>query len=303
MINGKNIRVFLADGSIAGIVYAEIVNWTGEIILFPRSKLSEFNKQEYEKSGIYFLINDDLKQVYIGETDNISRRLFEHERTKDFWDRVCIVVSKDQNLTKSHIRYLENKLLSLAKDNEIYTLENGNNGSLTIMQLPRADVADMEYFLSQIEMILPVLGLNFLKTGKMSRANVIKNMSKNDQSDVIGEFQLNAKGLTAFAQEINGEFIVLKGSQVSTTITESGKTNSYLLNLRPTLLDKGIIDSETYTFMEDYKFNSPSAAAAIISGRFANGRTMWKLKSDLSKTYADWQNEREEKILPLIESN
>lgn len=294
MIQGKNIRIFLADGSINGVMDAEIINWTGQVVVFPRGKLAELNKQEYERSGIYFLINEDLRQVYIGETDNVARRLLEHERSKDFWDKVCIVTSKDQNLTKSHIRYLENRLIALAKNNETYTLINGNNGSSTIMQLPRPDMADMEYFLSQVEMILPVLGLDFLKTGKVSHEVLIQNAKKQSQDNNATEFILSTKGINAYAQDIDGEFIVLKGSKISADLTESGqKNNTYLQNLRPSLLEKGIIDSQTYVFVEDYKFNSPSAAAAIISGGFANGRTMWKLKNNPTKTYADWQNEQE----------
>lgn len=295
MIHGKNIRIFLEDGTIDGVLSAEIINWTGKVSVFPRGKLSELDKTDYEKSGVYFLLNKDLKQVYIGETDNVARRLFEHERSKDFWDHVCIVTSKDQNLTKSHIRYLENRLISLAKNNEIYTLENGNNGSQTIMQLPKPDMADMEYFLSQIEMILPVLGLDFLKTGKVSSEALIKTNLLYAQDNSVTDFCLFTKGIKAYAQEINGDFFVLKGSQVSPNLTESGqKNNTYIQNLRPTLLDKGIINPETYLFMEDYKFSSPTAAAVIVYGGFANGRTMWKLKDNPNKSYADWQDEKQE---------
>lgn len=295
MMQGKNIRIFLADGSINGVVHAEIINWTGQIVVFPRGKLVELNKQEYEKSGIYFLFNEDERKVYIGETDNVARRLLEHERSKDFWDKVCIVTSKDQNLTKSHIRYLENRLIALAKNNETYALINGNSGSSTIMQLPRPDMADMEYFLSQVEMILPVLGLDFLKTGRVFHEILAQNATSQSQNSGVTEFILSTKGVNAYAQEIGGDFVVLKGSKISEDLTESGqKNNTYLLNLRPSLLEQGIINPESYIFMADYKFNSPSAAAAVISGGFANGRTMWKLKSNPSKTYADWQNEQED---------
>lgn len=295
MMQGKNIRIFLADGSINGVVHAEIINWTGQIVVFPRGKLAEINRQEYEKSGIYFLINEDLRQVYIGETDNVSRRLLEHERSKDFWDKVCVVTSKDQNLTKSHIRYLENRLIALAKNNETYSLFNGNSGSSTIMQLPRPDMADMEYFLSQVEMVLPVLGLDFLKSGKIYYENLVRNTPNQEKIEDIPEFILSTKGITAYAQEIDGKFIVLEGSQISSELTESGqKNNTYLQNLRPRLLESGIINPETHVFVEKYNFNSPSAAAAVISGGFANGRTMWKLKNNPNKTYADWQSEQED---------
>lgn len=295
MIQGKNIRIFLADGSINGVVHAEIINWTGQIVVFPRGKLVELNKQEYEKSGIYFLFNEDERKVYIGETDNVSRRLPEHVRKKEFWDRVCIITSKDFNLTKSHIRYLENKLIALVQNNENYTLDNQNNGSRAIENLSRPDMADMEYFLKNVELIFSTLGLDFLKTGKISKDDFIHDFSISSDEKNVTDFVLSTKGLQAFAQDVDGRFIVLKGSQISPYISESSqKDNTYILNLRPNLLAKGIVNPETFTFMESYIFNSPSAAAAVISGRGANGRTMWKLKSNPSKTYADWQNEQED---------
>ena len=48
-------------------------------------------------------------QVYIGETDDAAPRLALHNRPEDkggkgFWERVCVVTSKDANLTKGHIK-------------------------------------------------------------------------------------------------------------------------------------------------------------------------------------------------------
>lgn len=303
MIRARNIRIFLEDGTIDGIVSAEVGNWVGQIMTLPRSKLIQLDIKKYEKFGVYFLINQDLKKVYIGETDSISRRLREHDSKKEEkkekaeenweWDTICFVMSKDDNLTKSHVRYLENRLIALAKNNEVYTLANGNNGSQTIAQLPRPEVADMMYFLSQIEMVLPVLGLDFLKTGRVTLDNFTRNIGVTSEDKSAVDFCLTTKGIKAYAQDRNGSFVVLKGSNVSPDVTDSSQNNSYIQNLRPSLLGSGIINPESYIFMEDYKFNSPSAAAAIISGGFANGRTMWKLKNDPKISYAKWQDEKQ----------
>jgi hypothetical protein len=145
-------------------------------------------------------------------------------------------------------------------------------------------------------MVLPVLSLDFLKTGRISLDYFTKNIESNLGSKRVVDFCLTTKGIKAYAQDRDGAFVVLKGSSISSEVTESSQNNSYIQNLRPNLLEKGVVNPETYIFSEDYKFNSPSAAAAIISGGFANGRTMWKLKRDTKKTYADWQDENQ----PLI---
>lgn len=63
--------------------------------------------------------------AYIGEAEVIRDRLKQH-KAKDFWNAVVIFVSKDENLTKAHIRYLESRLLLEAKKVGRYRLENAN---------------------------------------------------------------------------------------------------------------------------------------------------------------------------------
>ena len=43
---GKTIRIFLADGEPTGILLAEISNWTGKVLVAPRSQLDQLSKSE-----------------------------------------------------------------------------------------------------------------------------------------------------------------------------------------------------------------------------------------------------------------
>lgn len=115
---GKQVRIYLVDGTPGGLVTAEIMNWTGHAIAAPRSDVAELLKRpEAHKTGIYVLLGDDPEATggtaaYVGEGDEIATRLRQHARPesqggKDFWDRVVIFTSKDANLTKAHARYLE----------------------------------------------------------------------------------------------------------------------------------------------------------------------------------------------------
>jgi hypothetical protein len=45
-MNGKTIRIVLADGEPTGILLAEISNWTGKVIVAPRSQLDQLSKRE-----------------------------------------------------------------------------------------------------------------------------------------------------------------------------------------------------------------------------------------------------------------
>src|SRR5207248_591673 len=41
LMNGRTIRIYLVDGVPSGILTAEIMNWTGKVIVSPRSQLDQ----------------------------------------------------------------------------------------------------------------------------------------------------------------------------------------------------------------------------------------------------------------------
>ena len=128
---GKTIRIYLADGSVSGIRHAEIVNWTGQAVSSPRTKnKSLVDWDESKKPGVYFLFGIDEESgrdaVYIGEAENVFDRLQNHIANKDFWNEVIFFTNKDENLTKSHVKYLESRLIKLVKGLGRYVVLNGN---------------------------------------------------------------------------------------------------------------------------------------------------------------------------------
>ena len=167
---GRSIRVFLADGTPGGLLTAEIMNWTGHIVAAPRSDLAALlRRPETSRTGVYLLLGDDPETfggtvAYIGEGDDVGTRLRQHAREqggKDFWERAIVLTSKDANLTKAHARYLESSFIALAQQARRSRLVNGTAPPL--LPLPEADVSDMEYFIAQVKIILPVLGVNILR--------------------------------------------------------------------------------------------------------------------------------------------
>ena len=130
---GKTIRLYLIDGSATGPIAAEIINWTGQVVLVPRSELHELaGREQLRGTGIYILVgpseHGDTDRVYLCEADSVYWRLKEHDRApngeKDFWTRAVAVTSKDTNLTKAHGRYLESRLIEMGHDAARATLEN-----------------------------------------------------------------------------------------------------------------------------------------------------------------------------------
>jgi hypothetical protein len=59
------------------------------------------------------------------------------------WERTVVIVIKDENLTKSHVRYLESRLIKMAQDARRANLTDDTAPEPA--SLPEPDVADMEF--------------------------------------------------------------------------------------------------------------------------------------------------------------
>ena len=288
MILGKSIRIYLKEGSVTGIKFAEVVNQTIQSLSCPRTKISELNKhfpKEINTQGVYFLIGFEEKTgkqiVYIGEAENVWDRLKNHDSKKDFWNEVIVFTSKDDNLTKSHIKYLESRIVEIAHETKRYGLKNGNNPTLSSLPLPDKDT--MEEFLSNIKILTGTLGHKFLENPIAFKnipevdTTLTAKTEKNIIIDVSEELELHlsVSGIQASAIQTNEGLVVLESSQASKNPTK----NYGYGTLRDNLLSEGVIRPKTdgeLIFTRNYLFNSVSAAAAVILGYSVNGRNVWK---------------------------
>jgi hypothetical protein len=305
---GKSVRLFLADGTPGGLLTAEIMNWTGHVVAAPRSDLAALlQRPESRRTGIYILLGDDPNSLggtiaYIGEGDDVSKRLYQHARPedqggKDFWDRAIVLTSKDSNLTKAHVRYLESRLISLAQQANRALLDNGT--APTPLPLPEADISDMEYFIAQARIVLPVLGVNLLRavSSPAPTPSQPKEAVAAGEASPVFEMSLKKSGVMATAQEFDGEFTVHEGSLARAEWT--GVDDGYK-RLREKLdADGTLVPSDggkAAVFTRSYVFASPSAAAAVVAGRSANGRVEWKVQGT-GVSYGSWQSESVDRAL------
>ena len=269
MTDTATVRIFLTKGSPTSVRTAEISNWTGKAVAGPRSQLEELLKREEAgKPGVYFLAGVDPEsgrdRVYIGEAEVIRSRIKGH-LSRDFWKSLVFFESKDENLTKAHIKYLEGKLIERAREVGRFELENAQaSGS----HLPESDAADMDIFLARMEQLLPILGQEFLKP-------VVKTGSKTTKAN---QLSCEIKGLKATGRQTENGFVVLRGSEAVLEERPSTSKYRYAANLRAGLLADGVLETQDdrLVFVRDHEFSSPSAAAAVVHGGQANGLAAWK---------------------------
>ena len=280
MIFGKTIKIFLIDGDPNGRMSCELSNWTGKAYKIPRIKIKDCtDRDDLMSTAVYLLFgkDDDGKDlVYIGEAESILKRLNQHLNQKDFWNETIVFISKDENLNKAHIKYLENRLHDIAKNANRYKVENYITPTQSSISEP--DQAEMEEFLQNITMLVNTLGHKVFEEKRDFRPKQKKEI-----------FYIKAaRGADAEGEPTSDGFVVFKGSKAAGTTVPSMTSN--FLNLRRKLIEeKAIFESGgSYEFVEDYIFSSPSTAAAMVMGRNANGLTEWKLKS--GKTLKEYES-------------
>lgn len=278
---GKTIKIFLIDGDPNGRMSCELSNWSGKAYKIPRIKIKEcIDREDLKSTGVYLLFGKDdsgKDQVYIGEAESILKRLNQQLFHKDFWNEAIIFISKDENLNKAHIKYLENRLHEIAKSANRYIIDNSIVP--TQSSISESDRAEMEEFIEYIKMLVNTLGHKVFD---------VKREFKTKQKQ--NSFYIKAaRGADGQGEPTSDGFVVFKFSKAAASIVNS-MSNNYII-YREKLISDGVLinKGDYYEFADDYIFSSPSTAAVMIMGRSANGLTEWKNKE--GKTLKEFESE------------
>ncbi|MEE3453299.1 GIY-YIG nuclease family protein [Dialister sp.] len=274
MVYGKSIELFLVNGSAESIITAELSNWNGKAIKIPRIEIANCGREDIAQVGVYFLFckgDDGPDSVYIGESENVKERLLQHirdyqsEKEKYYWTTAVIFTGRDLN--KALIRYLENRLVEIAKSCNRYTMLTKNTYQNTVVK--ESQKASMEEFIDNIRILINTLGYKVLEP-----VLVPESENENEESD---DKLLKISSTTAYAygMETSEGFVVLKGAKVNPDTYEKSLTKG-LIKLRTKIFDEGKVKDLVTT--EDLLFSSSSAAADFVLGYSVSGPQMWKTK-------------------------
>lgn len=264
---GKTVTTYLVDGDPKGTQYAFISNKICQMYVVPRSDLSYLNEQEkLHKPAFYILIGEDettKPQAYIGETENFRERVKDHENKKSFWQKALIFVSKDADMTKVDVQYLEHKAIAEAKKSNTFVL-NENKQVPKAPNLPEYQRDTMDEFFEDIKFLASFIGCNIFEITKPKEEHL---------------FYAKGRGCDAKGFYSSSGFTVLKGS----IIAEKSTPSFHWKEKREKLISeyatkKGLALIVT----SDIPFSSPSTAAMFCLGRSANGWDEWKDKEHIT---------------------
>ncbi len=260
---GKTVTTYLIDGDPKGTQYAFISNKICQMFVVPRSNLDYLSQQEkLQKPAFYILIGEDdnLKpKAYIGETENFKERVKDHDVKKTFWQRALIFISKDADMTKADVQYLEHLAIASAKIANTYVL-NENRQTPKAPNLPEYQRDAMDEFFEDIRFLAAFIGCNIFEVSQPKAEHI---------------FYTKGRGCDARGFYSSTGYTVLKGSIISPSSVPSLKWSEKRQKM---LQEYTAAEAGKHILTSDITFSSPSAAADFCIGSSNNGWIIWKDK-------------------------
>jgi Domain of unknown function (DUF4357) len=291
-IQGRSLELYFIDGKPDGMLTAEVFNWTGHVLMTPRTQIAKaLSRPEAKRTGVYLLFGeqDGKRLAYVGEAEDIGKRLRDHIAAKDWWTSAILVTTAGDSLHKAHVKYLESRLVQIAREIGGVQLDNGNAPPRP--SLSEAHIANMEVFLDTLLLVLPAIRIDMF----LSKKRPAKPVPEEETTLSPPAFELisDRLGLKANAFLDGAEFIVEAGSISRAEWVGSEVHDTSYRKLREELAREGVLltKGDHARFTENYAFRSPSAAAAVVTGRPASGPAEWRVKGT-RKTYKEWEAEQ-----------
>lgn len=270
---GKSIELFLVNGTADSIITAELSNWNGMAIKIPRIEVASCKRDDVTGPGVYFLFckeDDGDDSVYIGEAENIKDRLVQHIRDnqagkeKYYWNTAVLFTGRDLN--KALIRYLEYRLVEIARASNRYKVLTKNTYKNTVMK--ESQVSAMEEFIENIKILINALGYKVLEP-------VASKPAAGAAADASEEYYLSQGNASATGVVTSEGFVVYKGASINEKISEKSVSPGMVKLREKHIAEKHVVDNKT---TEDILFNSSSAAAVFVLGYSVSGPATWKTK-------------------------
>ena len=246
---------------------------------------------EMKKPALYLLVDEERK-AYIGQTRSFNSRVKDHLGKKKWWTRAYVFVSDAGRYNTASIEYLEYLAIQEGLAVGIYDLSD-NWQTPTEPTLQKWDRNEYDEIFEGIKFFL-----EYERCFVFVKPEVNTKPEEPLQQEVVVP-ELAAKEYPLFflmhtnhscvakGYPLNDEtksFVVLKGSEVS--VKESNdKGGSARVEILKHCTLRG---DDKYVLNEDLIFKTPSGASRACLGRSSNGYDVWKTEAGVTlKSYLE----------------
>ena len=247
--------------------------------------------EEMDRPCLYLLV-DEGRKAYIGQTTSFRVRVKDHLGKKRWWTRAYVFVSGSNQYDQASITYLEYLAIREGLATGLYDLsENGQKPTKPILQ--EGDSSDYDEIFEGIKFFL-----NYERCFVFVKPEVNTKPEEPLQQKVVVPqpaakeyplFFLRHTNHTCVARgyplnDGTNSFVVLKGSEISVKESNTKGGSARVEMLKHCTL----YGDERYVLNEDFVFDSPSGAAGACLGRSSNGYDVWKTEAGVTlKSYLE----------------
>lgn len=263
MAISKKLEIIYHNGQPDGIrsIRRHLSTITAYVI--PRPLLSEAKQiTGITRPGIYYLIREDednnIAQIYVGQTRNGVTRLDDHNRSKDFWNKAIMFLSDKNTFTLDIISGLEEYAIAKAWDSKRYKVENSVSPKYEISEY---DLASIEEIYDEIKFIMATIGYKLSNTEEAKQNADTLHTTRN--------------GIIAYGVYSGDKFEILEGSQIN--IDKAVNIAKYNKQRDELLAENNIVyENGKYILKVNLQFRTPSGASDFVLGGSTNGWVEWK---------------------------
>lgn len=246
---------------------------------------------EMKKPALYLLV-DEEKKAYIGQTRSFNSRVKDHLAKKKWWTRAYVFVSDAGRYNTASIEYLEYLAIREGLAAGVYDLsENGQTPTDPTLQ--KYDRNEYDEIFEGIKFFL-----NYERCFVFVKPEVNTKPEESLQQKVVVPEPAAKEYPLFFLRHTNHScvakgyplndgtnfFVVLKGSEISVKESNTKGGSARVEMLKHCTL----YGDEKYVLNEDFVFDSPSGASSACLGRNSNGYVEWKTEAGVTlKSYLE----------------
>lgn len=268
-MNRENITTLLyLDGLNKGIRIHKIGNENLRCIELSRDNLKDINVLESEKnnSGIYFLLNGENNEIYVGQGTDIQKRLKNHhnKNEKEF-NKIYFFVMDNNDFSKTFIDYLEWYYINKVVKQSFYSHSNKDLRTKQPL-ISKFDEPTVDKIIQGINIFLLFCNIDL---------NILEQKSDEEKFWFKDGELIYSSGV----------FILLNNSKIKRptyqkTVTDKSMVDRWFEENAEYLQE---INENSWILKRDITINSPSFAGRLCSGNSAeNGWTVWENKEQES---------------------
>lgn len=265
------VTTTLYDGKYDGPQVSTLFGEGCSMYVIPRKDLKFISSHdEMKKPALYVLIGSESGSpaAYIGQTDDFSHRIKDHDYKKPFWTTAIAFMREGSPMTSNEIKYLEFLGYEAATKAGNYSTEE-NKQNIRKPTLRPWDEAPIRSFFEDCRFLADFRGYHVFTEIKAPKPDP-------DPVSPHKLFTLQCKSTMAKGYVEGERFVVVKGSRIDPSVTQYLIDKHKDQDRQDTLSRNATLVDGVWVLDKDVRFDSVNKAAMFCAAGSINALKAWK---------------------------